>query len=171
MKKEPVHIFALSRSKPNSQVANVCLYVVESVRIARDAVARRLADKTRRALLRIPVVVHEVMKACLGYPSTERVALLVFRSLESDDEVECATGLEALANGDGARVRFAVGYADRAFMRMSRKISHDPGRRARILQQLMYRLYGRDDLIIAVAAGMIIWPRDGSRVRIVNSAP
>src|SRR2546425_8475444 len=103
-----------------------------------------------------------MMKACLGYPSTERVALLVFRSLESNDEVECPTGLEALTNGDDARVRFALGHADRSFMRMSRKISNDPGRRARIVQQLMYRLYGRDDLIIAVAAGMIIWPRDGS---------
>src|SRR5437660_10500148 len=100
MKKEPVHIFALSRSKPDSQVANVCLYVVESVRIARDAVARRLADKTRCALLRVPVVVHEVMKARLGYSSTKRVALLFFRSLESDDQVECATGLPAFANSD-----------------------------------------------------------------------
>src|SRR5437870_2936553 len=162
MKKEPVHIFALSRSKPDSQVANVCLYVVERVQLARDAVARRLADKTRRALLRIPVVVHEVMKARLGYPSTERVALLVFRSIESDDQVECASGLLAFADGDDARVLFTVGNADRAFMWMSRKISHNPGRRTRIVQQLMHRLYGRDDLIIPVAAGMIVWPRDGS---------
>jgi hypothetical protein len=35
----------------------------------------------------------------------------------------------------------------------------------------MYRLYGRDYLIIAVAAGMIVRPRDGSRVGIVNCAP
>src|SRR5438309_2722131 len=171
MKKLPVPIFALSRNKPDSQVANVCLYVAESARFALDAVARRLADKTRRALIRVPVVVHEMMKAGLGYPSTDRVALLVFRSLESDDEVECAPGLPAFANGNDARVLFAIGNADRAFMGMSRKISHHPGRRARIVQQLMHRLYGRDDLIIAVAAGMIIRPRDGPRVGIVNCAP
>src|SRR5439155_14113416 len=123
------------------------------------------------ALIRVPVVVHEVMKARLGYPSTERVALLVFRSLESDDQVEGAPDLLALANGDDARVLFAVGNADRAFMRMSRKISNHPGRHTRIVQQLMYRLYRSDDLIIAVAAGMIIRPRDGSRVGIVNCAP
>src|SRR2546428_4840835 len=112
-----------------------------------------------------------MMKACLGYPSTERVALLVFRSLESDDQVECATGLPAFANSDDARARFAVGNADRAFMGMSRKISNHPGRRTRIAQQLMDRIHGRDDLIIAVAAGMIIRPRDGPRVGIVNCAP
>src|SRR5438445_39624 len=144
---------------------------IESVRIARYAVARMLADKTRRALIRIPVVVHEVMKARLGYSSTERVALLFFRSLESDDQVECATGLPAFANGNDARVLFTVGNADRAFMGMSRKISNHPGRRTRIVQQFMHRLYGRDDLIIAVAAGMIIRPRDGPRVGIVNCAP
>src|SRR5437660_11141202 len=166
MKKEPVHIFALSRSKPDSQVANVCLYVVESVRIARDAVARRLADKTRRALIRIPVVVHEVMKARLGYPSTERVALLVFRPLERDDQVECAPGLPAFASSNDTRVLFAVGNAHRAFMGMSRKISNHPGRRTWIVQQLMHRLYGRDDLIIAIAAGMIIRPGNRSCVRI-----
>src|SRR5439155_24735710 len=110
-------------------VANVCLDVVERVRFAVDAVARRLADKTRRALIRVPVVVHEVMKTRLGYPSTEHVALLVFRSLESDDQVEGAPGLPAFADGDDARVLFAVGNADRAFMGMSRKISYRPGRR------------------------------------------
>src|SRR5207253_10476469 len=108
--------------------------------------------------------------ARLGYPATVHVALLVFRSLESDDEVECAPGLLAFADGDDARVLFIVGNADRAFMRMSRKISDHPPRRARIVQQLMHRLYGRDDLIIAVAAGMIIRPRDGSCGRIVNCA-
>src|SRR5437660_11687523 len=106
MKKEPVHIFALSRSKPDSQVANVCLYVVESVRIARDAVARRLADKTRRALIRIPVLVHELMKARLGYPSNERVPLLVFRPLERDDQVQCAPGLPSFDDRHAARVLF-----------------------------------------------------------------
>src|SRR5437879_10374584 len=102
------------------------------------------------------------MKARLGYPPTDRVALLVFRSLESDDEVEGAPGLLAFADGDDARVLFTVGNADRAFMGMSRKIFNHPGRRTRIVQQLMHRLSGRDDLIIAVAAGMIIRPRDGS---------
>src|SRR5437879_12381576 len=103
------------------------------------------------------------MKARLGYPPTDRVALLVFRSLESDDQVEGAPGLPAFANGDDARVLFTVGNADRAFMGMSRKISHHPGRRARIVQQIMYRLYGPDDLIFGVPAVVIFRPRRGSR--------
>src|SRR2546425_10124990 len=96
------------------------------------------------------------------FPYTTLFRSLVFRSLESDDQVECATSLPAFANGDDAYARFTVGNADRAFMGMSRKMSNHPGRCTRIVQQLMHRLYGRDDLIIAVAAGMIVWPRDGS---------
>ena len=49
--------------EPDSQVAHISFDIRERLRVTFVTVARRLKNKTRTAHVRVPVVIHEVMKA------------------------------------------------------------------------------------------------------------
>src|SRR5207237_7595755 len=108
-----------------------------------------------------------MMKARLGDGTPERIAVPVLPRLEGDDEVEGPLRDLARAGRDDARRGFAFRHADSAFVRVRGEVFDAARRRRSVAQEFVQRLDGRDALVVAVAARMVVRPGDFFRILIV----
>ena len=79
-------------------------------------------------------------------------------SFKRDNEIERAMGRPPYSSSDHACVIYASRYADAAVVRVRRKILNHRDSIIGIQEHLVNWLDGRDPLIVAIPAGMIIGP-------------
>src|SRR5262245_49093447 len=84
---------------------------------------------------------------------------------EGDDQIEGSAGNLTDARGDHIRGILSGRDSDRSFVRMRRKILNDA--RVDFSEDLVNRHNRIDLLIVAVAAGMIVRPKDALGVLVV----
>src|SRR2546423_9307288 len=107
------------------------------------------------------------MKARLCDGATQCVAVPVLCTIEGDHQIKRAMCHLTYASCDNAGMPLVFRYTDSAFMRVRGEILNHAGSRVWVIEEFMNRLNGRDSLIVAVAARMIVRPRDSFSVLIV----
>src|SRR3954471_6437203 len=101
-----------------------------------------------------------MMKARLGNSPPEAVAVPVLFLLEGDDQVEGPLCDTAHAGRDDTRAPLVFRDTDPTLVRVRREI-FDAARSRRVAaQEFVHGSIGRDPLVIAVAAGVVVGPGD-----------
>src|ERR1041385_2089368 len=109
-----------------------------------------------------------MMKAGLRDRMAQMMAMIVSSAFECDNQIERSTRYLTNSGRDHSRTIFTVRHTDTTFVWMRGEVFN---RSRSISQQFMHRLEGRDLLIVAVCARMIVGPGNRLIVAIVASLP
>src|ERR1043166_8396601 len=90
------------RREPLGEVTHVALHIFKFFRLVFNLVARRLNQKTWAGFRRVPVVIHEMMKAGVSDGAAQSVTVIIRRTFEGDNQIEWTIRHFTQSTGDDA---------------------------------------------------------------------